>query len=91
MKIFRVVCDYVFSGDYYVLADDDEDATDTVFDVASWCNGASADTTKDAYKQNKINWEFDTHPDFQILETMEIPPGHPSYERLAQQFNLDEE
>ena len=91
MKIFRVICAYEFSGDYYVLADDDEDANDMVIDVASWCNGPSADTTKDAYKQNKINWEFDMHPDLQILETMEITPGHPSYKRLAHQFNLDEE
>lgn len=75
MTKFDVNVNYVFNGTYTVMAEDSEEAKRMVVENCGLVMGGNIHTTLD---DEEVDWEFDTHPDTQILSIAERKRGeHP--------------
>ena len=69
MKKIEVKVRYLFEGTYTVAADDRNEARTMVTRDCGLVLGGDIHTTLD---DDKVDWEFDVHPDIQILSYTEL-------------------
>ena len=69
MKKIEVKVRYLFEGTYTVAADDRNEARTMVTRDCGLVLGGNIHTTLD---DDEVDWEFDVHPDMQILSYTEL-------------------
>jgi hypothetical protein len=71
-KKFRVLTEFVFTGDFIIKARSRQEAYNLVKKYAgmTMSNGVEFDPTTEAYKkEGSVDWEFDSHAEMRITHT----------------------
>jgi hypothetical protein len=63
MKTYTIPIKYVFDGEFYITAQDEEEAMEIVKEHCGLVLGGKIHTT---WKHDSVDWYFPTHPEKQV-------------------------